>query len=192
MINIIKKAIQTHKDTLTFFENTQIENVVNAANLIIDAVKNGSCLYLCGNGGSAADAQHVAGEIVGRFLKERKGFPAIALTTDSTVLTAIANDYGYESVFNRQVEALVKPNDILWAFSTSGTSSNIISAVKIAKEKGAKIIAFTGKENTDLQKLSDVCIIAPAPYSAPAQEIHQLAYHAICELIEIELSKTEQ
>ena len=180
----IIETIEVHKKLVEAFASNSTDHVIAAAEMITASVKAGGCVYLCGNGGSAADAQHVAGELVGRFLKERKAIAAVALNTDTAVLTAVGNDYGYDTVFKRQVEALVKSGDILWAFSTSGTSKNILAAVELAKEKGAKVIGFTGKKDTLLEKLSDVCISVDAPYSAPAQEVHQLAYHIICDLVE--------
>jgi D-sedoheptulose 7-phosphate isomerase len=151
--------------------------------MLIDCIKSGGCIYICGNGGSAADAQHIAAELVGRFVRERKGLPAVALTTDTSNLTSIANDYGFEHVFRRQVEALVDAGDVLWAFSTSGTSKNVLAAAKLAKEKGASVLVFTGKKDSPLEKLSDACICVEGP-TATVQEIHQVAYHILCDLVE--------
>ncbi len=165
------------------FEATGVEAVIDAADKIIKALKRGGRLYICGNGGSAADAQHIASELVGRFQRERKALPVIALTTDTSAITSISNDYGYESVFARQVEALVKKDDILWAISTSGISPNVIAAAELAKEKGATVLAFTGRADSRLEKIADICFCAEN--STPrSQEIHQLAYHIICELVE--------
>jgi D-sedoheptulose 7-phosphate isomerase len=177
-------SINIHKKLLIEYETACVDTVVSAAVMIIDSLQNGGCVYICGNGGSAADAQHIACELVGRFLKERKAIPAIALTTDTSVLTAVGNDYCFDDVFKRQVEALVKPNDILWAFSTSGSSSNVIAAAQLAKEKGAKVLAFTGKANTELEDISDICLFVETENSYSAQQIHQLAYHTICDLVE--------
>jgi D-sedoheptulose 7-phosphate isomerase len=160
------------------------------ASIIADAFKGGNRLYLCGNGGSAADAQHIAGEFVGRFRKERKALPAVALTTDTSVLTCIGNDYTFSDVFARQVEAMVKPADILWAFSTSGNSPNVVAAAQLAKTRGAKILAFTGKVNSRLEDIADVCLCVPSPTTSGAQEIHQLAYHIICDIVEQKICKT--
>lgn len=184
MKETITKTINIHKELLAEFEGTCADSIISVVELLIDCFRSGGCVYICGNGGSASDAQHVVGELVGRFLRERKAIPAVALNTDGVVLTAIGNDYSYQEVFSRQVEALVKPGDILWAFSTSGSSKNIMAAAKLAIEKGAKIIGFTGKSDTPLEKLSDACICVNAPYSACAQEIHMLAYHMICDLVE--------
>jgi D-sedoheptulose 7-phosphate isomerase len=179
----IKKTIKLHKDILAAFEKQAGKVIPAAAKLLIGCIKKGGCIYLCGNGGSAADSQHIAAELVGRFRRERKGLPAVALTTDTSALTSIGNDYGFEHIFSRQVEALVQKGDILWAFSTSGTSKNIIAAVQLAKKKGAKVLAFTGKPDTPLEKLSNVCVALDGP-TATVQEIHQVAYHILCDLVE--------
>ncbi len=125
----------------------------------------------------------MASELVGRFEHQRRGLPAVALTTDTSVITSIANDFGYENVFVKQVEALVNEGDIFWAISTSGTSSNIIEATQLAKEKGAFILAFAGKTNSKLERFSDICFCADGP-TARVQEIHQLGFHIICKLVE--------
>jgi D-sedoheptulose 7-phosphate isomerase len=184
MQNAIIETIKAHKKLIDDFEKSGIDSVIKSAELIIESYKNGGCLYICGNGGSAADAQHIAGELVGRFLRERKGLPAVAFSTDTSVITSIANDYGYANIFTRQTEALVNEGDVLWAISTSGTSENIVAAVKLAKEKGAKILAFTGRLNTPLEEMSDVCVSVDTNNSYSAQEIHQIAYHIICDLVE--------
>jgi D-sedoheptulose 7-phosphate isomerase len=121
---------------------------------------------------------------VGRFRTERKGLPAVALSTDGSVLTSVANDYGYDSTFVRQVEALVRKGDVLWAFSTSGASPNVIAAAELAKSKGARVIAFTGRPQSKLEALADFCLCAEAELTARSQEIHQLAYHLVCDLVE--------
>ena len=184
MMEIIHNAIQTHRKLLKQFEAEQLDHLVAAADLLTDCLTHGGCIYLCGNGGSAADAQHIAGELVGRFLRNRKPLSAVALTTDTSVLTAVANDFSYDAIFERQVQALVRPGDTLWAFSTSGTSENILSAARLARQQGAKVLAFTGRKDTPLEKISDVAIVADAPTSAAAQEIHQLAYHILCDILE--------
>ena len=180
----ITEIIKTHKKMLADFEAQGIETIAAAAEIITRALKQNRRVYICGNGGSAADAQHIAGEFVGRFTRERKGLPAVALTTDTSVITSIANDYGYENIFARQVEALVEKGDILWAISTSGSSPNILAAAKLAKKKGARILAFTGVKNSKLEKTADICFCAHDKATARSQEIHQLAYHIICDLVE--------
>ncbi len=180
----VAEIIRTHQRLVGEFEVASVETVVSAAEMIAECFRKGGSVYLCGNGGSAADAQHIAGEFVGRFRKDRKALPAVALTTDASVLTCIGNDFGFEDVFVRQVEAFVTSSDILWAFSTSGTSENVVTAVKAARKKSATILAFTGRRDTALESLADICLAVEAPTTAAAQEIHQLAYHIICELVD--------
>ena len=180
----IIETIETHKKMLAEFEESGIETVAAIAQAITRALEQNGTVYLCGNGGSAADAQHIAGELVGRFRRERKALAAVALSTDTSIITSIANDYAFENVFARQVEALVRKGDILWAFSTSGTSANIIAAVQSAKQKGAYVIAFTGKTDSKLEQIADICFCADSESTARSQEIHQLAYHIICDLVE--------
>ena len=180
----IAQAIETHKEMVGAFQEGSLEVIAEIADAITTVLKLGGTIYLCGNGGSAADAQHIAGEFVGRFCRERKALPAIAFSTDTSVLTCIANDYTYDRVFARQAEALVRENDLLWAFSTSGTSANVIAAVEVAKERDAQVIAFTGASDSELEKMADICLCADAESTARSQEIHQLAYHIICDLVE--------
>ncbi|MHC4587286.1 MAG: D-sedoheptulose-7-phosphate isomerase [Planctomycetota bacterium] len=180
----IIETIETHKKMLAEFQESGIEKVAAISQAITRALENNGTVYLCGNGGSAADAQHIAGEFVGRFRRERKALAAVALSTDTSVITCIANDYAYEKVFSRQVEALVRKGDILWVFSTSGTSANVIAAAESAKDKGACVIAFTGRINSKLEQIADICFCAEDESTARSQEIHQLAYHIICDLVE--------
>ena len=180
----ITKAIETHSKMLAEIRESGIGRIAAAAEAIIKALKAGGSVYLCGNGGSAADAQHIAGELVGRFQRERKALAAVALSTDTSVLTSIANDYAYEEVFARQVDALVREGDILWAFSTSGSSPNVISAARLAKKKGACVLAFTGRTDSKLERIADICFCADSQSTARSQEMHQLAYHIICDLVE--------
>jgi D-sedoheptulose 7-phosphate isomerase len=189
MKQIVTDRIEAHKKLVAEFESKCIENIIAVAEVLIECLKNGGCIYICGNGGSAADAQHIASELVGKFERERKPMAAVALTTDTSALTSIANDYGFEHIFSRQVEALVRPNDVLLGISTSGMSANIISAAESAKEKKATVAAFTGKTNTPLEEIADVCFCIDAPSTAAAQEIHELAYHIICDLVEGQCQK---
>jgi len=179
----ISEAVETHKRmTVELEKNSEIISAV--AEAIIKVLEQNGTIYLCGNGGSAADAQHIAGELVGRFQRERKALAAVALSTDTSILTSIANDYSYEKVFARQVEALVREGDILWAFSTSGTSASVTVASRLAKEKNAQVIAFTGRKNSELEHISDICFCADNESTARSQEMHQLAYHIICDIVE--------
>lgn len=184
MNKTVTDAIEIHKRLICEFESTGLDTVTKAAEMITDCIRKNGCIYLCGNGGSAADCQHIAGELTGRFKRERRALPAVALSTDTSVITCIGNDYSFEDIFSRQIEALVNADDILWAFSTSGSSANIIAAAKLAKQKGAKVIAFTGRADSELEKIADLCLCVDAPSTAAAQEIHQVAYHIICDLVE--------
>lgn len=181
---IVRQTIDEHKALVAQFERAGAAIIGRIAEMIAQSLTEGGILYLCGNGGSAADAQHIAGEFVGRFRTERRALPAVALSTDTSVLTCIANDYDYESIFARQVEALVREGDVLWAFSTSGTSANVLKAAEAARCKGARIIAFTGRSGSPLENLADLCLCADARATARSQEIHQLAYHIVCDLVE--------
>jgi D-sedoheptulose 7-phosphate isomerase len=180
----ITETIETHKQMIAELQKSGIETIAAAALAITKALKQNGTVYICGNGGSAADAQHIAAELIGRFKRERRPLPAVALTTDTSVITSISNDYGYENVFVKQVEALVTKGDILWAISTSGTSPNVIAAVELAKKKGACVLAFTGKSNSKLEQIADIGFCADSESTARSQEIHQIAYHIICDLVE--------
>ncbi|MCP4608668.1 MAG: SIS domain-containing protein [Planctomycetes bacterium] len=186
----ITETIETHKKMTAEFQKSGIETVAAISQAIIKSLEQKGTVYLCGNGGSAADAQHIAGEFVGRFKRERKALPAVAFSTDTSVITCLANDYSYEKIFSRQVEALVREGDILWAFSTSGTSANVIAAAESAKSIGAYVIAFTGRINSKLEQIADICFCADDESTARSQEIHQLAYHIICDLVECSFSNS--
>jgi D-sedoheptulose 7-phosphate isomerase len=162
------------------------ESVESAAQICIDALKNNRKILIFGNGGSAADAQHIAAELVGRYKVERKGLPAIALTTDSSALTCISNDYGYEQVFSRQVEALANTGDVAVGISTGGTSTNVISALDIAKNIGCKTIGFSGRGGGEMNALCDVNLVVPSDDTPRIQEMHILIGHTICQLIDNE------
>lgn len=156
----------------------------SAADLMITCLRGGSKILICGNGGSAADSQHIAAELIGRYQRERRALPAIALSSDTSVLTAWANDYAYDTVFERQVRALAKAGDILWCLSTSGNSKNVLQAARAAKELGIRVFGMTGKNGGELGKLVDLHLNIPSPVTARVQESHILAYHIICELID--------
>lgn len=158
--------------------------VEECAEVVFKTFSAGRKVLICGNGGSASDAQHIATEFVGRYEAERYGLPAIALTTDTSALTAVSNDYGFERVFARQVEALAAEGDCLIAISTSGTSPNVIAAVMAARSKGCSIIGMTGAKGKKLASLSDVCIMVPSERTARIQEAHITLAHVICEIID--------
>ena len=183
-IEYINEIIRAHKKAVDTLETTDLNTIAKAAEAIIAALKNGGTIYLCGNGGSAADAQHVASELVNRFELSRKALPAMAFTTDSSIITSVANDDSYNATFARQAEAFVKKGDILWALSTSGSSPNVLAAVEAAKRKGAAVLAFTGRKESKLERLTDICLCAKNESTARSQELHQLAYHIICGLVD--------
>lgn len=180
----ISQILETHKKMVAKLQDSGLQSITSISEMIIKSLKNGGTVYICGNGGSAADAQHIAGELVNRFESDRKALAAVALTTDSSVMTSIGNDACYEKIFSRQAEALVKKGDVLWALSTSGTSESILAAVKVARKKGASIVAFTGRKKSKLEQIADVCLCADNESTARSQEIHQIAYHIICKLVE--------
>lgn len=158
-----------------------------AAALLAACLRNGGKLLLCGNGGSAADAQHWAGELVSRFNYDRPGLAAVALTTDTSILTAIGNDYGYDRVFARQVEALGRRGDMLFALSTSGRSANVLAALQAAREAGLACVGFTGHAQGPMDALCEICIHVPSDHTPRIQEGHEAVGHAICALVEAEL-----
>jgi len=162
-----------------------------AAKLCIDSLKNGNKILIFGNGGSAADAQHIAAELVGRYKTERKGLSAIALTTDTSAITSIANDYGYLHVFDRQVEALANKGDVVIGISTGGGSANVISALRLANDLGCKTIGFSGRDGGEFNTLCDVNLIAIAEDTPRIQEMHILIGHTLCHLIELEFSSSK-
>jgi D-sedoheptulose 7-phosphate isomerase len=167
---------------------TREEAVAQAAAMVIDAIRSGHGVLVCGNGGSAAEAQHLAGELVGRFRRERDAWPVLALTADMATVTAVANDYGFEHVFARQVAAFGRPGDVLIGFSTSGESVNVVNAARFARERGLRVIAFTGREPTSLGRLADVDLAVPCQETPLIQEVHTVLVHVICEIVEETLS----
>jgi len=154
------------------------------ARAVADALRAGNKLLLIGNGGSAADAQHIAAEIVGRYKQERPGWAAIALTTDTSALTAIANDYGFEQVFARQVQGLARRGDILFALTTSGRSPNILAALKTARDMGVTTVGFTGTKGEGMHASCDLLFVSPTDDTPVIQQIHMMAMHAICDDVE--------
>lgn len=164
--------------------NSQASVIAAIAQLIVETFQRGGKVLLCGNGGSAADAQHIAAELVSRFRRERRGLPAIALTTDTSILTAIGNDYGYERVFARQVEALGRSGDTVVGISTSGTSASVIAAMRAARDGGMTTVGLTGASGGLLVDYVDVCLRVPSQNTARIQEVHITVAHAICEIVE--------
>ena len=163
-------------------------DVERAGVMMREVLRHGGTLFFCGNGGSAADAQHLATEYVVRYMKNRRALPAIALTTDTSLITAVGNDLGFDEIFARQVEALVTARDALVIHSTSGTSPNVIKAAEAARRKGAQVIAFSSRDGGQLRSIADHSIVVPTERTDRAQEIHLCIEHAICEIIETELT----
>ncbi len=187
MKNLIETSLNESINIRSELLSNSVETISQIADLSVNALRSGHSLYLMGNGGSAADAQHISGELVGRFKKDRKPLPALALTTDTSVLTAIANDYGYDLCFERQIEAFVKSGDVVFGLSTSGNSVNIINAAILAGKKGANTIAFTGRDGGRLKDIVDICLKIPSSDTAHIQECHMTVGHIICSIIEKEL-----
>jgi D-sedoheptulose 7-phosphate isomerase len=184
----IKNEFSSHLETITKVINLMEEKLEAASILAVETLKNGNKILLCGNGGSAADAQHIAAELTGRYKTERRGLPGIALTTDTSALTAIGNDYGYDRVFDRQVEALANKGDLIIGISTSGNSKNIISALKLGKELGCKTLGFSGRDGGAMNVVCDINLIVPSNDTPRIQEMHILFGHTICQIIDNELS----
>lgn len=182
---VVKAGLAHTLDSIScMIKNIDLDPVIKTAEIVTEAIGNGKKLILCGNGGSAADAQHIAGEFVGRFLKERKPMPAIALNTNVSILTAIGNDYGFDEVFARQVDAFGLEGDVLLGISTSGKSANIIRAIKKARSKGMKVVGLTGEDGGQMKDICDVCIRVSSNITPRIQEMHIIIGHIISELVE--------
>ena len=179
ILNIFEKSATVINES-----KSSIKEINSAVNMIIKTIEKGKKIVIFGNGGSAAAAQHMAAEFVGRYFIERDSLPAIALTTDTSALTGIGNDYGFEKVFARQCDALVNNGDLVIAISTSGKSPNIIEGIKTSKNKNAKIILLTGKNNNKLKHLTDITIRVPSNETPRIQESHRIIIHIICEFVE--------
>ena len=184
MNSIIQEEFQNHIKTSQKSMENLSDDIEIAAKICIKTLKKNGKIILFGNGGSAADAQHIAAELVGRYMTERKGLAAIALTTDTSILTAIGNDYGYEEIFSRQIEALAKPEDVLIGISTGGTSKNVINAIKLANDTGCNIIGLSGKDGGKMNRICDVNIVVPSNNTPRIQEMHILIGHTLCHLID--------
>ena len=181
---VIAREFEAHLKTIHAVIGSMKADLEAASNLAVEVLKRGNKILLCGNGGSAADAQHIAAELTGRYKTERRGLPAIALTTDTSALTAISNDYGYAKVFDRQVEALANKGDLLIGISTSGNSSNIVSALKCAKEMGCHTIGFSGRDGGAMNEVCDINLVVPSDDTPRIQEIHILLGHTLCQIVD--------
>lgn len=183
MEKIIRQRLEEHRALVAqVLEGELGAKVAEAAAVIKEALSRGNKVLLCGNGGSAADSQHIAAELVGRFRRERRGLAAVALTVDTSILTAVGNDYGFEKIFARQVEALGHSGDVLIGFSTSGSSPNVLRAVELAKSKDMYCIGMTGAGGGEMAELCDICLSVPSVVTARIQEIHIIIGHILCEL----------
>ncbi|WP_448699625.1 D-sedoheptulose 7-phosphate isomerase [Mucilaginibacter sp. AW1-3] len=180
----IKNSFDEHAKLVELSLTKLADDIEKVSAIVTDSIKNGNKVLLFGNGGSAADAQHIAAELTGRFVKERRGLPAIALTTDTSALTAIANDYGFDRVFQRQVEALANSGDVLIGISTSGNSKNVLNALRAGKTKGCKIIGLSGNTGGEMTPECDVNIVVPSNVTARIQEIHILIGHILCAIVD--------
>ena len=180
----IEKELEAHKKTIEAVIENLKPTILEACKLVVETINAGNKVLLCGNGGSAADAQHIATEFTGRYVSERRGLPAIALSTDTSALTSIGNDYGFERIFDRQVEALAKPGDLIWGISTSGNSENVINAFNTAKKHGCKTLGFSGKTGGKFVGNCDLNVIVPENITARIQEMHILIGHIICQTVD--------
>lgn len=188
MKDLVLEAIESHRAAAAALA-ADPSGLRAVADLVVAALRSGGKVLLCGNGGSAADSQHFAAELVGRFLKERRGLAAVALTTDTSALTSIGNDYGYDRVFERQVEALGRPGDLLVAISTSGSSANVLKAAVKARAAGMKVAGLFGARRGTIAEHCDAAFFAPSQETPRVQELHGLAVHVICAVAEEELCR---
>jgi len=191
MQSIIKNEFSEHIKTSGATLKSISKSIEIATKICINSLNNGGKILLIGNGGSAADAQHIAAELVGRYKAKRKGLAAIALTADTSIMTSISNDFGYKNVFERQVEALASKGDVLIGISTGGTSENIVRALNTANTIGCKTIGLSGKDGGEFTSLCDINLIAVAEDTPRIQEMHILIGHTICHLIDLEFSSTK-
>ncbi|MCF7861961.1 D-sedoheptulose 7-phosphate isomerase [Candidatus Woesearchaeota archaeon] len=181
--------MKQNREMHDMLQKNLVAQIEEAANLIIHALKKGNKLLICGNGGSAMDAQHMAAELVARFEKERKGLSAIALTPDTSIITAVANDYSFEDVFSRQLEALGKEGDILFSISTSGNSGNCVKAITMASEMKIKSVSLLGRNGGKMEPMSDLSLTVPHDRTCIIQEGHIMIIHMLCSIIETEMAK---
>lgn len=177
----LDEVIQVHQD----LSASTISSVVDVAELLIDSFKRGGTLYLFGNGGSAAEAQHVATEFIVRFKRKRDPLPAVALTADTAVITAAGNDFEFDTIFSRQIRALVRSTDVIIALSTSGASANVLDAVRVGKELGATTVGFTGYREGELDSVADLVVRVPSKDTQRIQEAHLVLWHILCDLVDM-------
>jgi len=188
---LLTNAFESHERLCKATQESCSTTVTKLASMIISSLTEGKKVIWMGNGGSAADCQHLAAEFVGRFTRERKALPSIALTVDTSILTAIGNDYGFDAVFSRQIEALASPGDVVIGISTSGNSPNVLNAMLIAKEKGCATVAFTGETGGKLAPICDLTLKIPSKVTARIQEMHILCGHILCDIAEEALANVK-
>jgi len=184
MLTMIKSELQAHKETIDKTIEVMVPSIEEASTLVSQTLQGGHKVLLCGNGGSAADAQHIAAELSGRYKTERRGLPGIALTTDTSALTAIANDYGYDRIFDRQVEALANEGDLLIGISTSGNSDNVTSALRLAQEMGCTTLGMSGRDGGAMNEVCTLNLVVPSFDTPRIQEMHILIGHIICQAVD--------
>lgn len=189
--DFVSASLREHSEVMSSLSEQCWKSINECSEIILGAFRTGKKVLICGNGGSAADAQHIAAEFVGRYETERRALPAIALTTDTSALTALANDYDFERIFSRQVEALAKDGDCLIAISTSGNSPNVIAAVMTARKLGCRVVGMTGGNGKKLSSLSDACVMVPSVRTARIQEAHITVAHIWCEIVDASLGPLE-
>lgn len=184
MEDMLKEALKSHREVMEIVERELGPKIPEVVETLVNAFQAGKKLLVMGNGGSAADAQHMAAEMVGRFMLERKGLPAIALTTDTSILTAIGNDYGFDRAFRRQIEALANKGDVVVGISTSGSSENVLAAMQLAREKGCRTIGLLGRDGGTIRNHADLELTVPVQETPRIQEAHITIIHILCCLVE--------
>jgi D-sedoheptulose 7-phosphate isomerase len=187
MENIISKRFKESGEVKARFLKENLSKMLEMINLVSQSFEGGSKLLLFGNGGSAADAQHIAAEFVNRYIIDRPPLPAIALTTDTSILTSVSNDFSFNEIFSKQIKALGKEGDVAVGISTSGNSQNMVKAFEVAKEMGIKTVALTGNDGGAMAKIADVCLVVPSSSTPRIQETHILIGHTLCEMVEHQL-----
>lgn len=191
MNNAINEYLQKHRQAIDVVSVTLQDQICATTDMVTETISSGGKVLVFGNGGSAADSQHFAAELVGRFRRERKGVPAIALTTDTSALTAIGNDYGFDSIFSRQVEALAQPGDVVIGLSTSGNSANVMKAMQAARAAGCKTVGLLGRDGGALADSVDLALVVAAEETSHIQECHIVIIHLLCELVEQALERQQ-
>lgn len=184
MLNTIKAEMESHAEVFAKVSASMNHHIYTAAILCVEALKRGNKIILFGNGGSAADAQHIAAELTGRYKTDRVSLPAIALTTDTSALTAIGNDFGFDKIFSRQLEAFAQKGDVVIAISTSGNSANVLEAMKLAKQRECKIVGLSGKGGGAMNEWCDINLVIPSDNTPRIQEMHILIGHILCQIVD--------